>query len=79
MANINNTNERVFNVSPNIVISVDDNNIADMYIYDEKYRYVLNGYTASDLVCYFADKGEVSLSHEIMDTMMDITIDIGTH
>ena len=79
MASIKNTNTRVFNISPNIIISLDDKNLGDMYIFDEHYSYVLNGLTASDLVCYFADKGEPSLSNEILSTMMEITIDKGTH
>lgn len=79
MASINNPNDNIFNISDNIIISIDDNNMADMYVYDDHNQYVLNGYTASDLVTFFAYNDDVDLSEEILDIVMDITVHIGTH
>lgn len=80
MATYNNTNDNLVEVSPNIMISIDDNNMGEMYVYDNKYSYILNGLTASDLVYYFNDDEEnFHLAEEIQDTMMEITINKGTH
>lgn len=79
MATIKNPNTNIFNMSPNIVIAVDDSNMGEMYVYDNKFRYILNGLTASDLICYFAEKGDMHLSNEIMETVMIMTAESGTN
>jgi hypothetical protein len=79
MGTLKNTNKKVFNISPNIIMSIDENNIGEMYIYDSKYGYVLNGVTASDLVDYFVYKNNKHLSKEIINILMTMTINKGTH
>ena len=79
MGSLKNTNKRVFNITPNIIMSVDTNNMGEMYVYDSEYGYILNGVTASDLVDYFAYKNEPKLSEEIKDTLMTTTINKGIH
>lgn len=80
MATYKNTNNKLVQVSPNIMIMMDDNNMGEMYVYDDKYQYILNGMTASDLVCYFNEDDTLHyLAEEIKDTMMGITINRGTH
>jgi hypothetical protein len=79
MGSLYNKNKKVFSVTPNIIMSVDDNNIGEMYVYDENYGYILNGVTASDLVDFFIYKNRMDLSEEIINTVMNITIHTGTH
>lgn len=79
MASIKDPQDNVIHVSPNVVISLSDDNIGEMYIYDDKYMYVLNGMTASDLVGYFNSVEDFHLSDEIVEVLMDMTINQGTH
>ena len=71
-----NLNKKIFNVSPNIIVSIDDKNMGEMYVYDSKAGdgYILNGATASDLIDYFAFNGDIPLSEEILDMVMNVTI-----
>lgn len=80
MASKENTNDRIIFFSDNILLSIDDNNIGDMYIYDHDYQYILNGLTASDLVNYFkyTENGWEELADEILDVMMDLTVHMET-
>jgi hypothetical protein len=79
MASIKDPQDNVIHVSPNVVISLSDDNIGEMYIYDDNYMYVLNGMTASDLVGYFNSVEDYHLSDEIVEVLMDMTINQGTH
>jgi len=79
MGSRQNLNPKVFHISSNIVLSVDDNNMGDMYVYDGMYGYILNGATAGDLVDYFAYEDKIPISEEILDICMNMTINKGTH
>lgn len=79
MATMNNPNKNILDLSPNIIMHVDENNIGEMYIYDNDRGYVLNGITASDLIDYFAYNDDIHLSEEIIDICMDVIINQGTH
>ena len=76
-----NANNKIFNVSPNIIVSVDDKNMGEMYVYGTKDSsgYILNGATASDLIDYFAYENELPLSEEILDMVMNVNISKTTH
>lgn len=79
MGSIKNTNENIFTISPNILLSIDDNDMGDMYVYDNDRGYILNGTTASDLVDFFAYNDNMHISNEIIDVLLDMTINKGTH
>lgn len=80
MASFNKTDPNIIEVSENILISVDENNLGEAYIFDDKYRYILNGMTASELIMFFdSNDDSVHLSEEILDMMMSLTINTGTH
>ncbi len=73
MASVINNNKRMFNVSPNIILKIDNNNVGDMYVYnDDNKGFILNGLTASYLIDYFKIKNKPVLVHEIIDTLMGI-------
>lgn len=80
MASFKNPNNDVITITENILITIDDTDHGDMYVYDDKYRYILNGMTASELIEYFNHKkGDTHLSEEIQDTMMSLTVNEETH
>ena len=79
MGSIENKSREVFNVTPNIVMSIDDNNMGEMYIYEGCRKLIFNGITASDLVDYFYCNDKHKLSEEIFDVIMNMTINKGTH
>jgi type I restriction-modification system DNA methylase subunit len=79
MATLKNTNKKCYNITPNIIMNIDDNNMGEMYVYGDSYGYILNGATASDLVDYFAYKNNIELSEEILDMLMSINLNMGTH
>jgi hypothetical protein len=79
MGTVRNESNNIFSVSPNIIMMVDDNNVGEMYVYDDRYGYVLNGATASDLIDFFAYKNRIDLSEEIIETVMNVTTHTGTH
>jgi len=73
MGSKENKNKKMFNISPHIIMSVGDNNIGNMYVYDNNLdAYVLNGATASQLVVQFVHQGQDRLSDEILDTIMNM-------
>lgn len=75
-----NLNKKVFNVSPNIVVSIDEKNMGEMYVYgkDEKDGYILNGATASELIDYFAYKNNIPLSEEIINMVMQVNVNVNS-
>lgn len=79
MGSKHNTNKSVFNISPNIVVSVDENDMGDMYVYDQDRGYILNGMTASDLVDFFDYNDNGRVKEEILDVLINMTITEGTH
>ncbi len=58
---------------------MNDENLGDMYIYDDHKGYILNNMTASELVDYFVCNDNPELSREILDTIMGIDMNRGTH
>ena len=60
-------------------MSVDDNNIGEMYVYDDVYGYILNGATASDLINFFAYRDRMDISEEIISTLMNMRINTRIH
>ena len=79
MATLENMSERVFNVSQNIVMSIDKNNVGDLYVYGSRNRYVLNGASASDLIDYFWCNNKEELAEEILDFVMSVTVNTATN
>lgn len=79
MGSLKNQGNRVFGMSSNVIMTMDDNDMGEMYIYDKDRGYILNGMTASDLVDYFAYKNDMNRSNEIMDILLNMTINKGTH
>jgi len=78
MGTLKNTNNNLFTISPHIMLSI-VNNVGEMYIYDDKYQYILNSMTASDLIDYFHYTNNNHLSEEIIDTMMNMKFNTGTN
>lgn len=81
MAMLKNTNKKMFNISSSIVLKMDEKNMGEMYVYGEQSPngLVLNGMTAKQLIDYFAYIGNVNLSNEILDVIMNVDINMGTH
>ena len=53
--------------------------MGDMYVYDNDRGYILNGITASDLIDFFAYNDDMHISEEIIDVLINMTINKGTH
>ena len=80
MGTLKNSNKKMFNISPSIIVNMDENNMGEMYVYDKSPNgLILNGMTAKQLIDYFAYHDNMELSNEILDIIMNVNINVGTH